>query len=97
MDKNETRLTVRVQPNSRKNEVIGFREDILYLKISAPPVEGKANREMVNYLSDILGIARSRIIVEKGTAGRRKLVGISGMNREQIVEKVLSLKGADGR
>jgi len=86
MKEEVTRISVRVQPNARRNEVLGFREGVLYLKIAAPPVEGKANRELVNYLADIMDIAKSRINVEKGTAGKNKLVGISGLSRERITE-----------
>jgi uncharacterized protein (TIGR00251 family) len=84
MKEEETRISIRVQPNAKKNEVLGFRDGILHIRIAAPPVKGKANKELVDYLSDILGIAKSRIEVEKGAAGKNKLVGISGINRERV-------------
>ncbi|MFC1921331.1 DUF167 domain-containing protein [Chloroflexota bacterium] len=82
--KEEAKLVIRVQPNARKNELQGFREGQLYIKIAALPVEGKANQELVSYLSDILGIAKSRITVEKGVTGRRKLISIAGLNQERV-------------
>jgi len=86
MQKNETGLTVIVQPNTRHSEIKDFREGVLYLKIAAPPVDGKANREIIRYLSDILGIAKSRISLVKGTTGRRKLLSISGLSSEQVAD-----------
>lgn len=75
-----------VQPNARRNEIKGFREGILYLKIAAPPTEGKANRELVTYLSEILGVAKSLISVEKGQKVKKKLVSISGLDLERVTD-----------
>ena len=44
-------LPVRVQPNARRNAIIGFKEGVLYVKLAARPVEGKANESLVKYLS----------------------------------------------
>jgi len=84
--KSEARLAVMVQPNARRNEIKGFREGILYLKIAAPPTEGKANRELVTYLSEILGVAKSLISVEKGQKVKKKLVSISGLDLERVTD-----------
>ena len=86
MKKSEARLAVMVQPNARRNEIKGFREGILYLKIAAPPTEGKANRELVTYLSEILGVAKSLISVEKGQKVKKKLVSISGLDLERVTD-----------
>ena len=84
MNREEARLVVIVQPNARRNEIKDFREGILYLKIAAPPTEGKANRELVNYLGEILGLAKSLISVEKGLKAKKKLVSISGLGPGQL-------------
>ena len=80
----ETRLVIQVRPNARQNEILGFRERVLHLKIAAPPVEGRANQQLVEFLGEILGVAKSRVIIEKGKTGRRKLVSISGLNEENV-------------
>ncbi len=91
MKEEVTRLVVRVQPNAKQNEVLGFREGVLHIRIAAPPVKGKANQELASYLGDILGIAKSRVSVEKGTTGKRKLVSISGLNKEQVTSIISGL------
>ncbi len=91
MKKEETRLTVIVQPNAGRNQIKDYREGILYLKIAAPPTEGKANRELVGYLGEILGIAKSRISVEKGLRAKKKLISIGGMSPGQISELISGL------
>jgi uncharacterized protein (TIGR00251 family) len=86
MKKEEARLVVIVQPNARRNEIKDFSEGALYLKIAAPPTEGKANRELINYLSEILGVAKSRISVEKGLKAKKKSIGVTGLNQEQVTD-----------
>src|SRR5450830_1474932 len=81
------KITVRVQPGARKNELLGFQEDILRIKIAAPPVEGKANRELIVFLSEVLGIRKSDITIEKGETTKRKTVGITGATKTQIMER----------
>lgn len=81
-----TTITIQVQPNARRNEVLGFTEGILRLKIAAPPVEGKANKEVINYLSKVLDVAKSYIDIERGHSGKVKVVSIEGMERERLYE-----------
>lgn len=76
------KLALKVTPGARKNEILGWEDDypqvgrVLKLKIAAPPVEGKANKEIVLFLSKALGIPRSAVEVVHGTSGRIKLVEI---------------------
>jgi len=85
MSKDRTRIQVHVQPNARRNEILGFREGLLWLRIAASPVEGKANRELVDYLSEILGVSKSSVEVERGTTGRHKTVAVEGISLERAL------------
>ena len=73
-------LAVRVQPRASHSEVIGFRGDILRVRVAAPPEHGKANEALVELLAAALGIARGRIAILRGHASRDKLVAIEGMD-----------------
>jgi uncharacterized protein (TIGR00251 family) len=79
-------IMVHVHPNAARSCVIGFREDVLHVKVAAPPVEGKANLELVKFLSGLLGVSRGSVSIEKGATGRRKAVAIAGLPREQVVK-----------
>ena len=81
------KITVRVQPGARKNELLGFQEDVLRIKIAAPPVDGKANRELIVFLSEVLEIRKSDITIEKGETAKRKLVEITGITKAQVMER----------
>lgn len=76
------KLALKVTPGARKNEILGWEDDypqvgrVLKLKIAAPPVEGKANKEIVLFLAKALSIPRSAVEVVHGTSGRIKLVEI---------------------
>ena len=76
------KLALKVTPGARKNEILGWEEDypqvgrVLKLKIAAPPVEGKANKEIVQFLVKALRVSKSSVEVVHGTSGRIKLVEI---------------------
>ena len=76
------KLALKVTPGARKNEILGWEDDypqvgrVLKVKIAAPPVEGKANKEIVLFLAKALGVTKSSIDVVHGTSGRIKLVEI---------------------
>ncbi|MFC1998414.1 DUF167 domain-containing protein [Chloroflexota bacterium] len=78
------RIAVKVQPGARKNGVTGYSDSVLRLKIAAHPVEGKANKELITYLSDILGVKKSAINIEKGQTSRNKLISIAGMDEARL-------------
>jgi uncharacterized protein (TIGR00251 family) len=76
------KLALKVTPGAKKNEVLGWEDDypqigrVLKIRIAAPPVEGKANKEIVLFLSKLLKVTKSSIEVVHGTSGRIKLVEI---------------------
>ena len=84
----KTTIVVQVQPKSARNRVTGFENGVLYVKIAAPPVKGEANRELVRFLSDILGVAKSNITIEKGLTSKRKVVGIRGIRQEEVFKQL---------
>ena len=85
-------LMLQVQPNAKRNEVLGFAEGILRLKIAAPPVEGKANKELISFLSKTLGINKSSITIDRGHTSKVKIVTILGLDRDQIYERIEEAK-----
>lgn len=86
-EKEPIKIVVRVQPNAGRNEVLGFKDDVLRMRIAAPPVQGKANQELIEFLSDILGIRKSNLVIEKGETGKKKVLSITGLTKNQIMER----------
>lgn len=73
-------LRVRVQPRSSRNALGGEREGALVVRLTAPPVEGRANQALARVLADALGIAPSAVQLLRGNSGRDKLVAIAGVD-----------------
>jgi uncharacterized protein len=85
---NECSINVHISPGARKNQVIGITFDgEVKIKISALPVEGKANIALVKYLSGVLSIPISRINIERGEKSHNKKVRISGLTLEEASER----------
>ena len=73
-------LTVRVQPRAGRNELIASEEQGLKVRLTAPPVDGKANRALERFLARALGTPASRIEIVKGKSSRTKHVLLSGIS-----------------
>lgn len=84
-----TRLRLLIQPKSSKSEIVGPHDGALKVRIAAPPIEGRANEELVEFLSDLLKIPKRDVVIAKGDTGRRKTVEILGLTPEQIKAKLL--------
>ena len=81
-------INVHVQPNARRNEVVGFKEGVLRVKIAAPPVKGKANKELVDFLSKLLGVSKSSITIEKGLTSSRKVIAVEGLSQAEVLRRL---------
>lgn len=74
------RLTIRVQPRASRTEVAGlYGKDALRIRLAAPPVDGAANRELVEFLAKTLGVPKSAVSIEAGETGRLKTVSVTGV------------------
>jgi len=76
---------VKVNPRSSRNEIVGESEGVLRIKLTAPPVEGAANKALIEFLSGKLNVAKSKITILTGETGRNKTVSVSGLNKEVIL------------
>jgi len=84
------RVQLLIQPRGSKNEVVGIHEGRVKVKLTAPPVEGAANKALVAYISAVIGVPKRQICLTKGEVSRRKTVEISGVTIEEV-ETALNL------
>jgi uncharacterized protein len=79
-----TTLRVYVQPKASRNELVGIHEGTLKVRLTAPPVEGEANKECAKFLAKLLNIPKSRVEVVQGHKSRRKTILILGITGEEL-------------
>jgi uncharacterized protein (TIGR00251 family) len=88
MSQQRATITLHVQPNARRNEVLKLEDGLLHVRVAAPPVKGKANRELIDFLGQSLGVSKGSITIEKGFTSRTKVVAVAGLDREGIMKRL---------
>ena len=83
-------LAIRVQPRAGRNEVVGEREGVVVIRVTAPPVEGKANAAVCKLVARRLGVAAGRVQVTKGQKGRDKRIRVEGMEAAAVRAALLT-------
>lgn len=68
--------SVKVKPNSKKQSIIEEDDGSLTVHLKSPPVDGKANQELIELLAKKFGVPKSHISIQVGLSGRNKLVNI---------------------
>lgn len=71
-------MRVRVVPNSSKNEIIKMEDDTTKVKITSPPIDGKANKCLIEFLSKTFAVPKTHIKVIKGETSKDKTILITG-------------------
>ncbi len=71
------KLEIKVIPNARRNQISGWINDRLKIKICKPPLKGQANKELIRYLAKEWEISKGCIIIEKGFKSSKKTINIS--------------------
>lgn len=84
--KDGIRISLFVQPKASKNEIIGPHNGALKIRITAPPVDGKANECIVEFLAKKIGVPKRQVEILKGETGRTKSVLIKGASLAQVTE-----------
>jgi len=79
---------LKVQPNAVRNEVVGISNGVLRIKVAAPPVKGKANKELITFLSGVLGVSKSSLNLVKGQASRNKVVAVAGLTQKDVIGRL---------
>jgi uncharacterized protein len=72
-------LEVRLQPRARRDEIVGERGGAVVVRVSAPPVDGRANAALCALLAKAAGVPASRVQVVRGHSARDKLVRVEGV------------------
>ena len=78
------RFSVRLQPRSSRNEIVGLQGVSLKVRVTAPPVEGMANQALIDFLSQSLKTSRRNVCIVSGYSSRNKIVEVRGVELEAV-------------
>ena len=85
-----TLLLVRVNPGARKSEIMGEAGGRLRIRLQAPPVEGKANRELTRFVARELGLKKNRVALASGEKSREKTLLLQGVDPGEVRDRLKS-------
>ncbi len=78
------RLSLRVQPNASRSEVVGWYGEALRIRVAAPPSKGRANDAVLDLLAEHTGIRRQHMRIVRGHQSRDKVAEITTVNAEEL-------------
>jgi hypothetical protein len=81
-------LDLHVQPGARKTEIAGVHGDALKVRLAAPPVDGRANDCLIDFIAARTGVPRAAVELVSGATSRRKRLRIRGASQEAVARLV---------
>jgi len=84
-------LHLHIQPKGSKTRVVGLHDGRLKIAVSSPPVDGKANKEVVKFLAEVLGVHKRDVLLKAGMQSRKKSVLVSSISADTIRKVIGSL------
>jgi uncharacterized protein len=79
-------FAIKVHPRARKNAIGGQIGDALKVSLTAPPIEGRANEECIEFFAKLLKVRRSSVTIASGQSSRNKVIRVAGLTAEQVRE-----------
>lgn len=73
-------LTLHIQPGAKKSGVVGIHGDALKIRLAAPPVDGKANAALIEFIATALDVSKSQVTLKSGQTSRRKVLTVQAVS-----------------
>ena len=77
-------FAVKVHPRARKNAISGEFEDALKVSLTAPPVDGRANADCIEFFAKLLKVPRSSVTIASGQSSRNKMIRVAGLSAAEV-------------
>ena len=75
-------LTLHVQPGAKRSEIAGLHGDALKIRLAAPPIEGRANEELLKFIANLFSVPLRNAELKQGGQSRHKVVAVTGSRIE---------------
>lgn len=84
-------ITVRVTPRASRNEIVEILGDgTVKIRITSSPMDGEANAALLEFLSEVLGVTKSRLEIVAGKSGKDKLISILDVDKREVQDRLLA-------
>ena len=81
-------FAVKVHPRAKRNAITGEVGDALKIALTAPPVEGRANEAVIEFLAEVLRVPRGSVSIAAGQSSRNKVIRVQGRSAAQVQERL---------
>jgi uncharacterized protein (TIGR00251 family) len=81
-------LRVFVAPRSANTKVLGLHDGMVKVALTAPPVDGAANKALIAFLAKMLGVSKSSVTIVAGETSRKKSVSVEGIGPEETIRRL---------
>lgn len=87
-EQNGERILLRVytQPRASRTKIVGLHDEMLKVSCCSPPVDGKANKELVNYFARLFSCPKRDVEIVRGQSSRKKQIMLSGLTVDELQE-----------
>ena len=85
-----TGVEIRLQPRGGRDAVVGERDGAVLIRISAPPVDGKANAALIAFVAKRLGVPKSSVTIVRGETARNKVIRVDGRAADDVRTMLLA-------
>jgi uncharacterized protein (TIGR00251 family) len=77
-----------IQPRSSRNQLYGIHDNALKIALTAPPVDGKANAELIKFLAKKMGVPKSSVEIVAGETSRKKILRVNGVFKHAVADRL---------
>jgi len=82
----KTFIVIDAKPNSKVSSIVGVTDEGVRVNIGAPPKEGEANKELVEFLASALGVRKTDVSLDKGSKSKSKIIVVEGIDPESAYQ-----------
>ena len=87
------RIDVRLIPRAARSEVVGFDGEVLRVRVTAPPVDGRANAALIDLLAGVLRVPKASVRIVAGQTTRQKVIAIDGLATDEVRRRLGGVEG----
>jgi uncharacterized protein YggU (UPF0235/DUF167 family) len=86
----DAQITVRLRPRAGADELVELRDGVLIARVSAAPVDGRANRALCRLIAARVGVATSRVSIVRGERSREKVIRVEGVEPAELADRLVA-------